>query len=328
MVCPAVRCPGSRRREPPSRRCRRRCDRRAASGIAPTGQGCSPAPQLSCTGRATRRLSGTACPRPSRPPGRFPKVACGRPSLRKSPGLRPRPGSVRRRGRRSRRRTRACRQWGAARNGPAPSPRSRGPRPSSATVPPRWRASIGSKRSTTGSRFGLLLSDGVDAPFRRHRNVPCWRCRQRQERKGASMERVSMIGIDLAKNSFQAHGARADGSVAFRRKLSRAKILDFVRARGGGFARYGAGSAALPVQGLRQDLQRAERYAGLTAALHGSDGGVCQRPLLGPGDRRSRPCGATDPAGLCQSLNRSTSSGKRTTRPTRRRYARRHRGRP
>ena len=42
------------------------------------------------------------------------------------------------------------------------------------------------------------------------------------------MERVSMIGIDLAKNSFQVHGARADGSVAFRRKLSRAKILDFV----------------------------------------------------------------------------------------------------
>ena len=42
------------------------------------------------------------------------------------------------------------------------------------------------------------------------------------------MERVSMIGIDLAKSSFQAHGARADGSVAFRRKLSRAKILDFM----------------------------------------------------------------------------------------------------
>ena len=68
----------------------------------------------------------------------------------------------------------------------------------------------------------------MDAPFRRHRNVPCWRCRQRQERKGASMERVSVIGIDLAKNSFQAHGARADGSVAVRRKLRRAKILDFM----------------------------------------------------------------------------------------------------
>ena len=28
------------------------------------------------------------------------------------------------------------------------------------------------------------------------------------------MEQVHMIGIDLAKNSFQLHGARADGSVA------------------------------------------------------------------------------------------------------------------
>ena len=37
-----------------------------------------------------------------------------------------------------------------------------------------------------------------------------------------------MIGIDLAKSSFQVHGARADGSVAFRRKLSRAKVLEFL----------------------------------------------------------------------------------------------------
>lgn len=42
------------------------------------------------------------------------------------------------------------------------------------------------------------------------------------------MEEVSIIGIDLAKRSFQLHGARADGSVAFRRKLSRGKLLDFV----------------------------------------------------------------------------------------------------
>ena len=45
------------------------------------------------------------------------------------------------------------------------------------------------------------------------------------------MEQVHMIGIDLAKNSFQLHGARADGSVAFRKKLSRAKLLDFVAAQ-------------------------------------------------------------------------------------------------
>ena len=40
--------------------------------------------------------------------------------------------------------------------------------------------------------------------------------------------------------------------------------------RGGGFARYGAGSAALPVQGLRQDLQRAERYAAVGLAPQGT----------------------------------------------------------
>ena len=42
------------------------------------------------------------------------------------------------------------------------------------------------------------------------------------------MEQVSIIGIDLAKNSFQLHGARSDGSVAFRRTLSRAKVLAFL----------------------------------------------------------------------------------------------------
>lgn len=41
------------------------------------------------------------------------------------------------------------------------------------------------------------------------------------------MNEVSIIGLDLAKNVFQAHGARADGSVAFRTKLTRAKLLDF-----------------------------------------------------------------------------------------------------
>ncbi|MCY4381528.1 MAG: IS110 family transposase, partial [Nitrospinae bacterium] len=42
------------------------------------------------------------------------------------------------------------------------------------------------------------------------------------------MEGVYIIGIDLAKNSFQLHGARADGSVAFRRKLGRAGLLNFL----------------------------------------------------------------------------------------------------
>lgn len=42
------------------------------------------------------------------------------------------------------------------------------------------------------------------------------------------MKEVSIVGLDLAKRVFQAHGASADGGVVFRRKLSRAQVLAFV----------------------------------------------------------------------------------------------------
>ena len=45
------------------------------------------------------------------------------------------------------------------------------------------------------------------------------------------MEQVHIIGIDLAKQSFQLHGARSDGSDAFRKKLTRGKVLDFLASR-------------------------------------------------------------------------------------------------
>ncbi|ABS70027.1 hypothetical protein Xaut_4813 (plasmid) [Xanthobacter versatilis] len=45
------------------------------------------------------------------------------------------------------------------------------------------------------------------------------------------MGEVSIIGLDLAKNVFQAHGAGADGSVVFRRKLSRSQLLKFMAAQ-------------------------------------------------------------------------------------------------
>ena len=66
------------------------------------------------------------------------------------------------------------------------------------------------------------------------------------------MEQVHIIGIDLAKQGFQLHGARADGSVAFRKKLTRTKVLDFF---------------------------------GLAAALSGGDGGMRECALLEPRDR-------------------------------------------
>jgi transposase len=42
---------------------------------------------------------------------------------------------------------------------------------------------------------------------------------------------VSIIGIDLAKNRYQLHGAGCDGSVVFRKTLSRGKLLPFLAAQ-------------------------------------------------------------------------------------------------
>jgi hypothetical protein len=44
------------------------------------------------------------------------------------------------------------------------------------------------------------------------------------------MEKVTIIGVDLAKNVFQLHGAAADGSVVFRKKLSRLQFCQSWRA--------------------------------------------------------------------------------------------------
>jgi transposase len=44
------------------------------------------------------------------------------------------------------------------------------------------------------------------------------------------MERITTIGLDLAKNVFQVHGVDAAGRVVLRRKLRRAEVLDFFAA--------------------------------------------------------------------------------------------------
>ena len=41
------------------------------------------------------------------------------------------------------------------------------------------------------------------------------------------MVNVSTIGLDLAKNVFQAHGVDASGAVVFRKKLRRDQVLRF-----------------------------------------------------------------------------------------------------
>ena len=42
------------------------------------------------------------------------------------------------------------------------------------------------------------------------------------------MNEVTMIGVDLAKSVFQAHGATATGEPVFRKKLSRGQFLRFL----------------------------------------------------------------------------------------------------
>jgi len=44
------------------------------------------------------------------------------------------------------------------------------------------------------------------------------------------VDQATIIGIDLAKQSFQLHGAGPDGSVVFRRKLPRGRVLSFLSA--------------------------------------------------------------------------------------------------
>ena len=46
--------------------------------------------------------------------------------------------------------------------------------------------------------------------------------------RGASMDKVCIIGLDISKRSFQVHGATAGGAPVVRRKLTRAKVLEFL----------------------------------------------------------------------------------------------------
>ncbi len=45
------------------------------------------------------------------------------------------------------------------------------------------------------------------------------------------MSKVSTIGLDLAKNVFQVHGANASGAVVFRKRLRRDGVLKFLAAQ-------------------------------------------------------------------------------------------------
>jgi len=88
-----------------------------------------------------------------------------------------------------------------------------------------WIASR-SLPSGAHSRDPVARNDGVDGP-RRHQ---CARLVLLiRPDKGAVMNEISTIGLDLAKNVFQLHGVDGSGEVVLRRQLRRGAVERFLR---------------------------------------------------------------------------------------------------
>ena len=87
-----------------------------------------------------------------------------------------------------------------------------------------WGMPLVLDKHCIGGIPGCSSSDGVDAP-RRHlcAKVGVGNTYERE----ASMVEVTMIGLDIAKNAFQAHSADAAGRHVFSRRIARGKVLEF-----------------------------------------------------------------------------------------------------
>lgn len=105
------------------------------------------------------------------------------------------------------------------------------------------------------------------------------------------MENVSTIGIDLAKYSFQLHGARADGSVAFRKKLSRGKLLDFL--------------ASQPRCVVAMEACASAHYWGRETGMLGHDVKLIPPVYVKPFVKRQKN-DAADAEGICEASQRPT----------------------
>lgn len=68
------------------------------------------------------------------------------------------------------------------------------------------------------------------------------------------MKKVSIIGVDLAKNVFQLHGAAADGAVLFRKKLSRPQFQRFMSEHPQCLVAMEAGNVPPDVEMARDDV--------------------------------------------------------------------------
>ena len=84
------------------------------------------------------------------------------------------------------------------------------------------------------------------------------------------MGEVSTIGVDIAKSVFQIHGVDADGMVVIRRRVGRAKVLEF--------------------------------FAGLPSCLVGMEACATAHQWVGARAQEVRARHAAHAADLCQSL--------------------------
>src|SRR6266536_6148360 len=68
------------------------------------------------------------------------------------------------------------------------------------------------------------------APTLRHQSAIGWLRRNEPLEGEPSMGEVSTIGLDIAKSVFQIHGVDAAGAVVVRKRITRAKLLEFFAA--------------------------------------------------------------------------------------------------
>src|SRR3954452_24159509 len=89
---------------------------------------------------------------------------------------------------------------------------------------PSIRAALGSSKPSASSNVSSALRSGSKKP---PRTTPRSFLLPAASSWSNPSTRPSTIGLDIAKWVFQAHGADATGRVVFRKRLVRAKVLEF-----------------------------------------------------------------------------------------------------
>ena len=80
----------------------------------------------------------------------------------------------------------------------------------------------------SGVASALQIYDGVDAP---PTASMCQSGGVEHHLREASVSEVSIIGLDIAKHVFHAHGADERGRAILSKRISRGKLLDFFAAQ-------------------------------------------------------------------------------------------------